>query len=119
MTIEFVETALPKASGVQGKLSEDHLTLIEALKTRRGSITMREICDKLDAIGDIQESVSFSTISRSLQKLPSGKIYTRKKVTRVNMIYSQLFLNYVNSKDAYTLKFFDEAGIKTPDVGTR
>ena len=76
---KFVETALPKAGGVQGKLSEDDLTLIEALKTRRGSITMREICDELDAIGDVQESVSFSTISRSLQKLPSGKRYTRKK----------------------------------------
>ena len=79
---EFVETALPKAGGVQGKLSEDDLTLIEALKTRRGSIIMREICDELDAIGDAQESVSFSAI-RSLQKLPSGKIYTRKKITHI------------------------------------
>lgn len=35
------------------------------------------------------------------------------------MIYSQLFIDYLNSKNPYTLKFFDEAGIKTPDVGTR
>ena len=118
---------MPKAGDVQGKLSADDLVLIEALKTRRGSIPMREICDELDAIGDVQESVSFSTISRSLQKLPSGKKYTRKKITHIarerltrgNMIYTQLFLNYVNSKNPYTLKFFDEAGIKTPDVGTR
>ena len=47
-------------------LSEDDLTLIEALKTRRGSITMREICDELDAIGDVHDAigdVSFSTIT--------------------------------------------------------
>ena len=112
---EFVETALPKAGGVQGKLNENDidLALIEALKARRGSI-----CDELDAIGDVEESISFSTISRNLQKLPSGKVYTRKKIThiarerltRVNVIYTQLFLNYVNSKDPYALKFFDEAG---------
>ena len=97
---EFVETALPKAGGVQGKLSEDDLALIEALKTRRGLITMREICDELDAIGDVQESVYFSTISRSLQKLPSGKKYTRKKITHIarerltrgNMMYTQLYI---------------------------
>ena len=124
---EFVETALPKAGGMQGKLNEKDLALIEALKARRGSITMREICDELDASGDVEESVSFSTISRNLQKLPSGKVYTRKKIThiarerltRVNMIYTQLFLSDVNSKDPYALKFFDEAGIKTCDVGTR
>ena len=81
---EFVETALPKAGGVQGKLNENDLAFIEALKARRGSITMREICDELDAIGDVEESVSFSTISRNLQKLPSGKVYTRKKITHTH-----------------------------------
>ena len=70
---------MPKAGGVQGKLSEDDLTPIEALKTRTGSITMREICDELDAIGDVQEGVSFSTISRRLQKLPFGENIYKKK----------------------------------------
>ena len=58
--------------------------------------------------------------------MPSGKIYLRKKVTHLvkerfthtNMVYTHLFVNYVNSKDTYTVKFF-EAGIKIPSVGTR
>ena len=51
----------------------------------------------------------------------SGKRYTRKRVTSVafgrftdeNMMYTQLFIN------SYLRKFLDEAGVKTPDVGTR
>ena len=35
------------------------------------------------------------------------------------MIYTQLFINYLSSKDPSRIKFFDEAGIKTPNVGTR
>ena len=35
-----------------------------------------------------------------------------------NMIYTQLFINYLSSKDSRRINFFDEAGIRTPDVGT-
>ena len=35
------------------------------------------------------------------------------------MIYTQLFINYLSTKDPRKIKFFDEAGVKTPDIGTR
>ena len=38
---------------------------------------------------------------------------------RENMLYTQLFINYLSSKDPRKIKFFDESGVKTPDVGTR
>lgn len=104
------------------------MAFIETLKVRRGSITLKEICEEVDAIGDVEEGVSLSTISRSVKKLPSKLLYipekkvthiARERFTRVNMIYTQLFLNYVNTKNPYTVKFFDEAGIKIPDIGTR
>ena len=109
-------------------MSEEDLELIEALKVRRGSITLQEICEELLAIGGFEENISSSTICRVIKnKMPSGKRYTRKKVTHLakerfthaNMVYTQLFLNYVNSKDPYMVKFFDEAGIQVPSVGTR
>ena len=34
-------------------------------------------------------------------------------------MYTQLFIDYLSSKDPRKLKFFDEAGVKLPDVGTR
>ena len=34
-------------------------------------------------------------------------------------MYTQLFIDYLSSKDIGTVKFFDEAGIKTPGIGTR
>ncbi len=34
------------------KLIEEYLELSEELKFRRGYITLREICDELEAIGD-------------------------------------------------------------------
>lgn len=39
------------------KLTQDDLELIEALKVRRGSITLQEICDELEAIGDFEFSM--------------------------------------------------------------
>ena len=55
----------------------------------------------------------------------SGKKYSRKKISRVarerftatNLLYTQIFIDYLSSKDARKIKFFDEAGIKTPDIG--
>ena len=53
----------------------------------------------------------------------SGKEYTRKKVntvaierfTHINMLYTQMFINYIHSKDPFfDLKFFDEAGLNIP-----
>ena len=35
------------------------------------------------------------------------------------MFYTQLFINYLAAKDPRQIKFFDEAGVKLPDVGTR
>ena len=107
---------------------EEDLELIEALKVPRGSITLREICDELEAIGGFEGNISSSTICRIIRnKMPSGKLYSRKKVTRLakerfthtNIVYTQLFVNYVNSKDPYTVKFFDKVGIQIPSVGTR
>ena len=49
--------------------------------------------------------VSMATVSRALRH--------RKK------IYTQLFINYLAAKDPRRIKFFDEAGVKLPDIGTR
>lgn len=35
------------------------------------------------------------------------------------MLYTQLFIDYLSSKDPWKLKFVDEAGVKFPYVGTR
>lgn len=35
------------------------------------------------------------------------------------MVYTQLFINYLSSKNPAKVKFFDEAGVKTPDCWTR
>ena len=57
--------------------------------------------------------------------MPSGKKYSRKKISHIarerltydNVLYTQLFIDYLKSQDVRTVKFFDEAGIKVPDVG--
>lgn len=93
----------------------------------RGSTSLRELQAVLADIGDVQD-ISLSALSKAIKsKLLSGKRYSRKKITHVakarftyeNMVYTQLFINYLSSKDPTKDKFFDEAGIKTPDCGTR
>ena len=68
-----------------------------------------------------------SSISRAIKnRLLSGKVYLRKKISQLarerftlnNMLYTQLFIDYLNSKDVRTIKFFEKAEIKVPNVGT-
>lgn len=118
-----------KAGGDRrSKLNSEDLELIELLKTTQGSISLNEIHSALEEIGNLQGDISTSSISRALKsRMESGKIYTRKKITHVasqrfgygNLLYTQLFMDYLCSKDAKSLKFFDEAGIKYPNVGMR
>ena len=89
---------------------------------------MREISEILDEVGNVQGGIAMSTISRAIKSiLLSGKKYSRKKISHItlqrftfaNMLYTQLFINYLSLKDATEIEFFDEAGIKSPDVGIR
>lgn len=103
------------------------MELIEVLKREKGSISLKEIYDVLDTVGDCGPKTSISAISKaSKNRLPSGP-YSRKKITQfarerftpVNMIYTQLFIDYLSSKNPYQLKFFDESGLHLPDTGNR
>lgn len=108
------------------KLTEGDLKLIEVLKTVKGSLQLGELYSILDEVGHV-ESVSLSTISRAVQsQLLSGKRYTPKRITHVaaerftneNMIYTLIFMDYLSSKNWCRVKFFNEAEVKTPDIGT-
>lgn len=113
-----------KKGGNPSHLSEDDLKLIETLVMSNPTITQKEILHTLEEFGDIFGGTSISAISNALRnRMPSGKEYSHKKClttaqerfTPNNMIYTQLFINYLHSKDPYKLKFFDEAGLKVPD----
>lgn len=118
---------LPKGGDHSRKLSDGDLELIELLKRVKGSTQLSEIYSVLEEVGDV-ESISLSSISRAIKsKLLSGKQYSRKKITHVakqrftdeNIVYTQLFINYLAAKDPAKIKFFDEAGVKIPEIGTR
>lgn len=108
------------------KLEPEDLELIETLKIAQGSISLNEIYEIMQEVG--ASNISISTISPAIRsKLLSGEKYSRKKISHVarerftetNLLYTQIFIDYLSSKDARKIKFFDEAGIKMPDVGTR
>ena len=116
----------PKHGGGNRKsLSEGDLHLIEVLKRQRPSITYTKILDVLHDVGDLPEGdTSLTSICNAVQsKLPGGQ-FTFKKITSTakerftlnNMAYTQLFIDYLYDKDPYTLKYFDECGIKLPSI---
>lgn len=87
---------------------------------REYNISRRELQAVLADIGDVQD-ISLSALSKAIKsKLLSGKRYSRKKITHLakerftyeTMVYTQLFINYLSSKDPAKVKFFNEAGIK-------
>ena len=115
---------VPKKGGNPSHLTDGDLQLIETLVVANPTITQKEILSNLEQFGDVFGGTSISAISKALQsRMPSGKKYSHKKASRTaeerfsqtNMIYTQLFINYLHSKDPLKLKFFDEAGLKVPD----
>ena len=98
---------LSKGGDFSSKLSAGDLELIETMKTMRGSISLRKLQDVLADISDVQD-IAVSASSKTIKsKLFSGKRYSRKKITYVakkrityeNMVYTQLFVDYLSSKD--------------------
>jgi hypothetical protein len=118
-----------KAGGDRrSKLKSEDLELIELMKKYKGSVSLKEIYSTMEELGNIHGDISFSSISRALKsRMESGKTYTRKKITHVasqrfaynNLLYTQIFMDYLSSKNPNSLKFFDEAGVKYPNVGMR
>ena len=87
--------------------------------------TLAEISNILEEMGN---STSISAISHALKnRMPSGYRYSRTKLTTIarerfthdNILYTQLFIDYLSAKDPNRIKFFDESGLKLPNCGTR
>ena len=125
---EYCVNPKPTGGFRRSKLDQDNLQLIEILKIEKPSITYAEIIRTVEEYGGIHgEEISIASISRAVTsgRLPSGSRYSRKKLTKLarerfipdNIVYTQLFIDYLSSTDPRRLKFFDEAGIKLPDVG--
>ena len=119
---------LPHGGGNPSNLNQDDLKLIETLVRANPSMSHEELLCELRKYGDIFGGTSKSTLSRAIhRRMLSSKEYTRKKITtlanerftEVNMIYTQLFINYLNGKDPAKLLFFDEAGLKLPTACNR
>ena len=110
-------------------LSDGDLHYIEFLKQQKPSITYNEILQKLYEFGDLPHgTTSMTGLSEAVRhRLPSSNKYTFKKLniiaqerfTLQNMAYTQIFIDYVHSKDPYKLKFFDECGLKLPTSTAR
>jgi transposase len=125
---DMTDSPLQRGGDFCSKLSAGDLELIETLKNVKGSMSLQEVYSVLEDFGDVGGDISISSISRAIKtKLLSGQRYSRKRITHValerftegNMLYTQLFINYLSSKPPRKIKFFDESGVKTPDIGTR
>ena len=111
---EMQTTSRPKGGYTCAKLEEDDLEVIEVLKVHSPSISLYEITEEIEQSGG--EHISMSAVSRAIKnRLPLGQQYSRQKLTKVgkserltpdNLFYTQLFINYLSSKDPRRLKFF-------------
>ena len=122
---EYTVSAYPRGGRFERKLRNEDLELIEVLKHEKPSMSLAEISNILEEMGN---STSISAISRALKnRMPSGCRYSRKKLTTIarerftqdNILYTQLFIDYLSAKDSNRIKFFDESGLKLPNCGTR
>ena len=118
------EKVTSRAAGVKHMQSDD-IEFVRFLKTDRPSMTIGEIHKHVNEHCSIAGGTSKSAIQRVIKNSMNDGKWTWKKLTRpvadkftpANVNYCQEFLNYISSVDPYKLKFFDESGIKLPDVG--
>ena len=111
----------------RSKLSFGDSMLLETIVQTKGSTSLKEMKSELSNFADCRE-VSTSTISRHVRnRLPSTKSYSRKRLGKCaaerfphgNLVYTQLYLDYLSDKDPSAVKFFDETGFQLPDSGHR
>ena len=114
-----------RCSGGSRHLQQDDIDFIRFLKTSRASMSTGEIYKHLSEFGNIAGGTSFTAIQRALKCHMNDGKWTWKRLTKPlaekfsadNLAYCQEFVNYVYTLDPHRLKFFDESGIKLPDVG--
>ena len=110
------------SSGVKHLQPED-LEFIEVLKTIRPSMKtgelLRNVNDYYLPIGTSKPAINRAVCNHMRQGKWSRKRMVRpsaEKFTPENIQYCQEFINYITTVDRYRFKFFDESGIKLPDV---
>lgn len=111
----------------QSKLTFEDSILVETIISDKGSTSLREIQKQLIDHGECG-LVSISTLSRHVRNnAVSRKKYSRKRLgkcasdrfTHENMVYTQMYLDYLADKHPGSVKFFDESGFQLPDSGHR
>ena len=109
------------------KVSFGDSVLLETIVGTSEITSLEEIQRELELSGDCGR-VSLPTISRHIRNaLPSGNKHTRKRVSKLaqerftedNIIYTQLYIDYIHQKDPMKIKFFDESGFRLPEARLR
>lgn len=121
---ETGSTSFESHAGGSKHLQPDDIELIRFLKTSRAYMATGELYKYVNDFCNVAGGTSNVAIHRALHGMNDGQ-WTWKKLTRPvaekfspeNLNYCQEFVNYVYTVDPYKLKFFDESGIKLPDVG--
>ena len=111
----------------ESKLSFQDSLLLETIVSHKGSTSLTEMQEQLNEHGDCGV-LSLNTISRNVRhNLPSGQKYSRKRLGKCvdkrfsneNLVYTQLYLDYISTKNPAAVKFFDESGFQLPNCGHR
>ena len=109
------------------KASFGDSVLLETIVGTSGTTLLEEIQRELELSGDCGR-VSLPTISRHVRNaLPSGNKCTRKRVSKLaqerfteeNIIYTQLYIDYIHQKDPMKNKFLYESGFRLLEAGLR
>lgn len=112
-----------QASGVKS-LQTDDIKFIELLKTDKPSLTSGELLKEINEYCLIPGGTNELTVNRAVRKWMHEGQWSRKRMVRpaaekftpANIAYCQAYLDYISTIDPFRLKFFDETGLKLPNV---
>lgn len=98
-------------------LTEPDKELIKLLKRETSSISGKELQDKFKKYSPVSGDVSVSTGNRSISR---DLNFTYKRIkrpyserfTHVNMLYSQAYIDFCQTKRTHQIKFIDKSGFQ-------
>ena len=119
------ETSGTRCSGTTKHLQRADIEFVTLLKANRPSMSAGELLKDVNEFCDVPGGTSKTALGRALKQDMADGEWTWKRLTRpvaekftgANLNYCQEYLDYIKTVNPANLKFFDECGIKLPDVG--
>jgi transposase len=114
----------PRRGGRPRTVQQEDIDHVGVLKTLQPTMSLKTIKDNILQYSNVLRSISLSTVSDIINKdlnmtFKRATFCHGNRFTLQNLQYTERFMQYVNNRDPFSLKFMDEMGFDLSDGNKR